>query len=79
MFQAIRRRIESEGYSAMEKTKRSWLFADDRHLIQLAKSSKSLEAVADEMRRTPDNIAKRAKRLGISFKGRQSGAKTARK
>jgi hypothetical protein len=42
-----------------------WSFADDRHLMELAASSKSLEEAAELMNRAPSMIAKRAKRLGI--------------
>jgi hypothetical protein len=49
-------------------TKTRWSFAEDRRLIQLAASLKSLEAVADEMMRTPENVARIAKRLGVSLK-----------
>jgi hypothetical protein len=55
---------------------RSWSFADDRRLIQLADSLRSLEAIADLMNRTRENVAKRAKRLGLSRKfGRAMKAK----
>jgi biotin operon repressor len=47
---------------------RSWSFADDRRLMQLADSLRSLEAIADLMNRTRENVAKRAKRLGLSRK-----------
>jgi hypothetical protein len=54
----------------------SWSFADDRRLIQLADSLGSLEAIADLMNRTSENVAKRAKRLGLSLKfGRAMKAK----
>jgi hypothetical protein len=49
-------------------TKTRWPFAEDRRLIQLASSSKSLKAIADELRRTPESVARSAKRLGISLK-----------
>jgi hypothetical protein len=45
-----------------------WSFAEDRRLIQLAASMKSLEAVADQMKRTPESVAQAAKRLGVSLK-----------
>jgi hypothetical protein len=55
---------------------RSCSFADDRRLIQLADSLCSLEAIADLMNRTRENVAKRAKRLGLSLKlGRAMKAK----
>jgi hypothetical protein len=43
-------------------------FADDRRLIQLAASLKSLEAVAKQLGKDPKAVAKSAKRLGISLK-----------
>jgi hypothetical protein len=49
-------------------TKTRWSFAEDRRLIQLAASSESLEAVADELERTPRSVARMAKRLVISLK-----------
>jgi hypothetical protein len=43
-------------------------FADDRRLIQLAGSLKSLEAVAKQLGRKPESVAKTARRLGVSLK-----------
>jgi hypothetical protein len=54
------------------KAKTRWSFAEDRRLIQLAASSKSLAAVAAELMRTPQSVARAAKRLGVSLK---SGAR----
>jgi hypothetical protein len=48
--------------------KRYWAFADDRHLMQLATSSRSLEKLAKQMNRDPAMVAKVAKRLGVSLK-----------
>jgi hypothetical protein len=45
-----------------------WGFADDRRLMQLAESAKSLEEVARRMNRPPLTTAKRAMRLGVSLK-----------
>ena len=47
---------------------RSWSFAHDRRVIELAKASKSLEEAARIMKRTPERIRKVSMRLGISFK-----------
>ena len=47
---------------------RSWSFAHDRRVIELAKASKSLEDAARIMKRTPERIRKVAMRLGVSFK-----------
>jgi hypothetical protein len=49
-------------------TRNRWSFAEDRRLIQLAASLKSLEAVADQMKQTPERVAQMAKRLGVSLK-----------
>jgi hypothetical protein len=42
-------------------------FADDRRLIKLAKSSKSLETVARQLGKDPKAVAKAARRLGLSL------------
>lgn len=47
---------------------RSWSFADDRRVIELAKEAKSLEDAARIMKRKPERIRKVAMRLGVSFK-----------
>jgi hypothetical protein len=47
---------------------KSWSYADDRHVIELAKASKSLEEAARIMNRKPERIRKVAMRLGVSFK-----------
>jgi hypothetical protein len=47
---------------------RSWSFANDRRVIELAKASKSLEEAARIMKRKPERIRKVAMRLGVSFK-----------
>jgi len=51
-----------------QKQKTRWSYAEDRRLIQLAASSKSLEAIADEMNRSPERVAQMVKRLGISLR-----------
>jgi hypothetical protein len=45
-----------------------WSFKDDRRVIELAKSSKTLEQIAKAMDRSPDRIRKVAIRLGVSIK-----------
>jgi hypothetical protein len=45
-----------------------WSYADDRRLIQLAASSKSVDAIADEMNRPPEAVVQMALRLGIFLK-----------
>ena len=49
-------------------TRNRWSFAEDRRLIQLAASLKSVEAIADQMKRTPERVAQMANRLGVSLK-----------
>jgi hypothetical protein len=51
-----------------KRPKTRWSFAEDRRLIQLARSLKSVEAVAAETKRTPANVVRTAKRLGVSLK-----------
>jgi len=53
-----------------------WSYKDDRRLIQLAASSKSVKAIADEMNRPAERVMKMAGRLGISLKpGRMTPTK----
>jgi hypothetical protein len=47
---------------------RRWSYVDDRRLIQLAASSKSVNAIADEMNRPPERVVQMALRLGIFLK-----------
>ena len=47
---------------------RSWSFAHDRRVIELAKELKSLEDAARIMQRKPEQIRKVSVRLGVSFK-----------
>jgi hypothetical protein len=56
------------------RTKTRWSYAEDRRFMQLAASLKSVEAVAAEMKRTPANVVRAAKRLGVSLKS-DSGLK----
>lgn len=55
--------------------RRSWSFAHDRRVIELAKAGKSLEEAARIMDRPPERIREVARRLGVSFK---SNSKTDR-
>ena len=43
-------------------------FKEQRHLIELASASRSLDEVAKAMGRKPETIKKMAMRLGVSFK-----------
>ena len=51
---------------------RSWSFANDRRVIELAKASKSLEEAARIMKRKPERIRKVAMRLGVSFRSERN-------
>lgn len=54
--------------SASPMARKSWSFANDRRVIELAKASKSLEEAARIMKRTPERVRKVSVRLGVSFK-----------
>jgi hypothetical protein len=62
--------------------KTRWTFREDRRLIDVAASLKSLEAVATQMSRSKETVAKMARRLGISLepeaKGHRKSAPTER-
>jgi hypothetical protein len=47
---------------------KSWSYANDRRVFELAKASKSLEEAARIMKRKPERIRKVAMRLGVLFK-----------
>jgi hypothetical protein len=47
-----------------------WSFKEDRRLMELARSSRSLEDVAKVTGRSPERIKKMAMRLGLSIKPR---------
>lgn len=55
--------------------RRPWSFKEDRRLMELAKSSTSLEEAAKLLGRSPDAIKRMALRLGLSLKS--SSAKSA--
>jgi hypothetical protein len=56
----------------MTRKLRGWSMKSDRELIQLAKSQ-TLEAIADQIQRSPAFILKRAARLGLSIKRKAKG------
>jgi IS30 family transposase len=53
--------------------RKPWSFKEDRRLMELAKSSVSLEEIAKELGRSPNAIKRMALRLGLSLKSK--GAK----
>ena len=50
--------------------RKPWSFKEDRRLIELAKSSASLEDAAKQLGRSPDAIKRMALRLGLSLKSK---------
>ncbi|MDE5445708.1 hypothetical protein GWG65_30730 [Bradyrhizobium sp. CSA207] len=50
--------------------RKPWSFKEDRRLMELAKSSASLEEAAKQLGRSPDAIKRMALRLGLSLKSR---------
>ncbi|EHR01299.1 hypothetical protein [Bradyrhizobium sp. WSM471] len=48
-----------------------WSFKEDRKLMELAKSSVSLEEAAKQLGRTPDAIKRMALRLGLSLRSKK--------
>jgi hypothetical protein len=44
-----------------------WAMKEDRKLIELAKT-KTLEAIADQFRRPPKSILKKAAKLGLTIR-----------
>ncbi|MCK1284184.1 hypothetical protein IVB41_09595 [Bradyrhizobium sp. 44] len=52
--------------------RRPWSFKEDRRLMELAKSSTSLEAAAKLLGRPPDAVKRMALRLGLSLKSKSS-------
>ncbi|MBH5388865.1 MULTISPECIES: hypothetical protein [Bradyrhizobium] len=55
--------------------RRPWSFKEDRRLMELAKSSASLEQAAKILGRSPDAVKRMALRLGLSLKPK-TGKKT---
>jgi predicted transcriptional regulator len=53
--------------------RRPWSFKEDRRLMELAKSSTSLEEAAKVLGRSPDAVKRMALRLGLLLKSK--GAK----
>ena len=49
---------------AKKVVSRRWSYADDRRLIQLAASSKSVNAIADEMNRPPETVVQNGPAVG---------------
>jgi hypothetical protein len=47
-----------------------WSYKEDRRLLELAKSGKTLEQIVKAMARRPDAIRNRSIRLGLSIKSK---------
>ena len=52
--------------------RRPWSFKEDRRLMELAKSSVSLEEAAKQLGRSPEAIKRMALRLGLSLKSKNT-------
>ena len=50
--------------------RRPWSFKEDRRLMELAKSSTSVEEAAKLLGRSPDAIKRMALRLGLTLKSK---------
>jgi hypothetical protein len=50
--------------------RRPWSFKEDRRLMELAKSSTTVEEAAKRLGRSPDAIRRMALRLGLSLKSK---------
>ncbi len=49
-----------------------WPFKEERELIKLAAASRSLETIANRLKRPTATILKKAAKLGISIKGQKA-------
>jgi hypothetical protein len=52
--------------------RKPWSFKEDRRLLELAKSSISLEEAAKQLGRSPEAIKRMALRLGVSLKSKDA-------
>ncbi|WP_439394148.1 hypothetical protein ACRQ5Q_33210 [Bradyrhizobium sp. PMVTL-01] len=52
--------------------RKTWSFKEDRRLMELAKSSVTLEEAAKQLGRSPDAIKRMALRLGLSLKSKSA-------
>jgi hypothetical protein len=69
-MKVIARSIGPEGEREMVRKlkKARWSFKDDRRLVKLAATSKSIEEIANLMSRRPETIRNVAIRLGVSLR-----------
>jgi hypothetical protein len=56
--------------------RKPWSFKEDRRLMELAKTSVSLEDAAKQLGRSPEAIKRMALRLGLSLKSKSSKKKS---
>jgi hypothetical protein len=52
--------------------RKPWSFKEDRRLMELAKSSVSLEEAAKQLGRSSDAVKRMALRLGLSLKSKHA-------
>jgi len=57
----------------MANARSRWSYAEDRRLMKLAASGKSLEAIAELLKRPPATVRKMALRLSVSAKAKPKG------
>ncbi len=50
--------------------RKPWSFKEDRRLMELAKSTVSLEEAAKQLGRSPEAVKRMALRLGLTFKSK---------
>jgi hypothetical protein len=69
-MKVIARSIGPEGEREMVRKLKNarWSFKEDRRLLKLAATSKSIEEIANLMSRKPETIRKVAIRLGVSLR-----------
>ncbi len=56
----------------LDMARKPWSFKEDRRLMELAKSSITLEEAAKQLDRSPDAIKRMALRLGLSFRPKRA-------
>ena len=47
--------------------RKSWSFKEERRLLELARTEKTLEQIARALDRSPDSVRKSARQLGASI------------
>jgi hypothetical protein len=50
----------------------SWSFSEQHRLIEMAAAAKTLEDIADELKRPAESVLRMARHLGVRLKGRKA-------